>query len=115
NWAVMSAVVYNGMLYIGTLNFNDGAEIWRTRDGVTWEPVELYGFGRTNGYIWRLIEYKGMLVAGTLNPFFGCEIWASDTGEAGTLKQVNIKGMYASFTLPAKIGAVVGRDDGAVV
>ncbi|HHF55803.1 MAG TPA: DUF11 domain-containing protein [Thermoplasmatales archaeon] len=115
NWAVMSAVVYNGMLYIGTLNFNDGAEIWRTRDGVTWEPVELYGFGRTNGYIWRLIEYKGMLVAGTLNPFFGCEIWASDTGEAGTFKQVNINGMDASFTLPANIGAFVGRDDGPIV
>ena len=115
NWAVMSAVVYNGMLYIGTLNFNDGAEIWRTSDGITWEPVELYGFGRTNGYIWRLIEYKGMLVAGTLNPFFGCELWASDTGEPGTFKQININGMDGSMSLPANIGAFVGRDDGPIV
>ncbi|MBO8183050.1 MAG: hypothetical protein H0Z28_09705 [Archaeoglobus sp.] len=110
NHAVLSATVFNDMLYVGTLNFKDGAEIWRTSDGVHWEPVELFGFGRTNGYIWRMIEYNGKLVVGTMNPFMGCEIWVSDTGDPGTFRQVNLNGMDLSYNLPVNIGALFDKD-----
>ena len=115
NGAILSATVFDGQLYVGTQNFRDMAEIWRTSDGTNWEPVVQYGFLRTNGYIWRLTVYNNKLIAGTMNPFTGCEIWMSETGDLGSFKQMNIHGMDGAMSLPANLGAFIGRDDGPVV
>jgi hypothetical protein len=73
-------------------------------DGLNWEPVEQYGFGRENRYIWRMIAYDDMLIAGTFNALSGCEAWMSETGDPGTFEQININGMDGSMTLIQIIG-----------
>ncbi len=104
NADVMSVAIFDGALYVGTLNFVDGAEIWRTRDGTTWECVAPYGFGHLNLYQWRLIAYQDKIIAGTMNPLFGGELWASDTGNLGTWRQINLNGMDLSYTIPLNVG-----------
>jgi len=115
NGAILSATVFQDKLYVGTQNFRDMAEIWRTSNGIDWESVVQYGFLRTNGYIWRLTVYNNKLIAGTMNPFTGCEIWMSETGDLGSFKQMNIHGMNGAMSLPANLGAFIGRDDGPIV
>jgi len=104
NDMILCAAVFQDKLYAGTKNYEDMAEIWRTSDGLNWEPVEQYGFGRQNRYIWRMIVYNDMLIAGTLNTLSGCEAWMSETGDPGTFEQININGMDGSMSLIHIIG-----------
>ena len=96
----LNAEVFQDMLYVGTLNFADHAEIWRTSNGINWEPVEQYGFRRNNHHIYRLWVYDDKLIVGTKNMLSGGEIWMSETGDPGTFEQINIGGMDGSMTLP---------------
>lgn len=41
-----SEPVLDGMLYVGTSNPKGGGEVWRTRDGLSWERVADKGLGR---------------------------------------------------------------------
>ena len=109
NGVILSSAVFNGSLYMGTQNFFDQAEIWRTSDGTTWEPVTTTGFmdigifdfqGFGNGYIWRMITYNNSLFVGTLNPILGCQVWRSSTGDPGTFEQVNVNGMNRERKIP---------------
>jgi len=54
-----------------------GADLWKTSDGITWEPVSLDGFGNPHNYGFRTIV-GGSLHVGTANPYAGqgCEVWA---------------------------------------
>lgn len=45
---VVSMEIFNEMLYVGTFNWSDGAEIWRTADGKTWQQTNESGFGEEN-------------------------------------------------------------------
>jgi hypothetical protein len=62
-----------------------GADLWKTKNGIDWEPVTLNGFNNPNNYgIRRLLSVKGdskhaRLYVGTANPFTnepngGCEV-----------------------------------------
>ncbi len=44
--ARVPGVVFDGRLYVGTVNPTAGGEIWRTADGVAWERVAAGGLGR---------------------------------------------------------------------
>ena len=61
-----------------------GADLWKTRDGVTWEPVSLDGFGNPHNYGFRTMV-SGSLYVGTANPYAGqgCEVWAGLSGPPG--------------------------------
>jgi dienelactone hydrolase len=108
NAAAYSAVVFNDWLYIGTMNWWNGCEIWRT-NGTTWEKVIgsgdsisglKYGFGDDkNGferdiYAWEMEVYNNQLYVGTFN-IAGCELWRTEdainweclVGEKGILKR----------------------------
>jgi hypothetical protein len=107
NGGILSSIVFNGSLYMGTMNFNNGAEIWRTRDGVNWTSVTTIGFKDIagfkafgNGYMWCMFNYSDMLFVGTMNPIFGCQVWRSPSGEPGSFEQVNINGMNNERTIP---------------
>jgi uncharacterized repeat protein (TIGR01451 family) len=109
NGAILSSAVFDGSLYMGTQNFADQAELWRTSDGTTWEPVTETGFldilnfdfsGFGNGYIWRMIVYNNSLFVGTLNPILGCQVWKSSIGDPGTFEQVNVNGMNNERKIP---------------
>jgi hypothetical protein len=54
-----------------------GADLWKTSDGITWEPVSLDGFGNPHNYGFRTMV-SGSLYVGTANPYVGqgCEVWA---------------------------------------
>ncbi len=53
-----------------------GADLWTTRDGVHWVPLELNGFGDPNNYGFRtMLTTPDGFIIGTANPFTGCQVW----------------------------------------
>jgi hypothetical protein len=67
-----------------------GADLWKTRDGITWEPVTLNGFDNPYNYGIRTM-LNGSLYVGTANPFQGFEV------------------LRAQYVMPDKV-SVVGGD-----
>ena len=53
-----------------------GADLWKTRDGIHWQPVTLNGFGNPRNYGFRtMLKRNGnSLYIGTANPFDGFEV-----------------------------------------
>jgi len=109
NGGILSSAVFNGSLYMGTQNFVDQAEIWRTSDGLNWTPVTTTGFldipsfdfrGFGNGYMWCMINFSNKLLVGTLNPILGGQVWMSTTGDPGSFEQVNVNGMNGERKIP---------------
>lgn len=73
---------FGGQLYVGTENGTEGAEIYRTADGTTWNlvPASAAGFGEAgNTVIWSLESFGGWLWAGTAN-LLGAQVWRSVDG-----------------------------------
>ena len=65
-----------------------GADLWKTKDGITWEPVTMSGFGNSRNYgIRRVVpvtidKVEEILYVGTANPSTGdpqggCEVLAT--------------------------------------
>jgi hypothetical protein len=58
-----------------------GADLWKTKDGIHWEPVFIDGFGnRLNVGIRRMLSVDDLLYVTTANgntgdPWGGCEVW----------------------------------------
>lgn len=57
-----------------------GADLWRSRDGVHWVPMNLNGLGDPDNYGLRTMRATddGMII-GTANPFAGCQVWVAST------------------------------------
>ncbi len=87
NGEVSAMAPFGGQLYAGTTNSN-GAQLWRSSDGITWSAVMTNGFGNPkNVGIEHLLEFNGSLYAGVWNSAnTGCstsnggEIWRSADG-----------------------------------
>lgn len=74
NNATMSMHVYDGMLYLGTGNFDQdgfadkGFGVYRTRDGIQYATVNNNGAGDIdNRFAWRFIDYQDHLWLGIGN------------------------------------------------
>ncbi len=85
NLTAESSIIFKGKLYIGTYNYGylgrttDGAQIWRTSDGITWEPVLLDGFNdKDNRSITAMAVFGGYLYAATNKAFEPCKIYKTD-------------------------------------
>jgi len=78
NTGSYAMAVFDGMLYAGTNNSDDGAEVWRSSDGSAWSPV--WVMPGDNYQITELLVYSGELWAGTYNGVSGCEVWRSVDG-----------------------------------
>ena len=97
NTAAYASAILGDWLYIGTMNWENGCEIWRT-DGKTWQQVvggktpisglpngfsEKNRFFNRNIYAWEMCTYtdsKGeALYVGTFN-IGGCELWNTRDG-----------------------------------
>ncbi len=77
NLKVSSMAVYEGRLYVGTLN-PLGCEVWRF-DGSAWERLAAGGFGECRNDAVQCMEvYKGDLYIGTSNSDEGCQAWRFD-------------------------------------
>lgn len=97
NTAAYAAATLNEWLYIGTMNWENGCELWRT-DGNIWQQVIggeeslstlPHGFSKKNRlldrniYAWELCVYNDStqehLYVGTFN-IAGCELWRTSNG-----------------------------------
>jgi hypothetical protein len=76
-----------------------GCELWRTRDGVAWEPLTRDGFGNEYNYgIRRLMSSPKGLFVGTANPF-GPEVAYTD-GDGRWDYRANPRGGLEVWWLP---------------
>lgn len=87
NLAITRILPYGGSLYLGTYNWDKGAEIWRWNPGGSFEPVMTGGWGKAyNQFLHSMIEFEGDLYAGTWidvpslfpQPERGMSLWRYD-------------------------------------
>jgi hypothetical protein len=72
-------------------NDNEGARIYRSSNGSTWDLVATNGFTNTYNFgVYRLEVFNNQIYAGTGNwgLAHGAEIWRSPNGDVGTWTQV---------------------------
>lgn len=68
-----------------------GADLWKTEDGIIWQPVTLNGFDNPDNYGFRNMVAVNPLFVGTANPFEGLEIWqAPPQGEGESCDEVEV-------------------------
>ncbi len=97
NGLIACLIDFNGYLYASTNNQQTGGQLWRTADGLTWEPLtedafgygvkakELHNMDNANGRLW-VTAYTDTAISD------GSPIWKS-TDSAGLLfEQSNIDG-----------------------
>lgn len=79
NGAISSMAEFGGYLYAGT---GGEGQLWRSADGVNWQPVMGNGFdGSGNYWITSLFVFDGQLYAGTYNEWGnGGQVWRSSNG-----------------------------------
>lgn len=89
SYEIQSLAVYSDMLYAGTTNFNwleqasEGAEIWRSSDGLAWSLVITGGLGDPlQASVVSLAAFDGHLYAGTysITTTHAAEIWRAADG-----------------------------------
>jgi hypothetical protein len=103
---VDGATVYNGALYLATMNKVTGAEIWRTTDSVTWTQQNTGGFGYTETFAAQLIPFNGYLYAWTSNYTTGQRVYRTacpicQTRAITGTGRFDFDGVGASITLTA--------------
>lgn len=73
-------IEYNSYLYATTYNPENGAEIWRSKDGIKWDKVVSGGFGNKNNIDVQSMAILGSdLYAGTWNQQ-GAEVYKTSDG-----------------------------------
>ncbi|GAP16731.1 NHL repeat-containing protein [Levilinea saccharolytica] len=88
---------YNGMLYAATYTYNDpnnGGQIWRTADGLSWQIVVNNGFdqGQRNPEVFRMMKLGNELCATTWSAGAGAQLWCSATGDSGSWEPKDLGG-----------------------
>ncbi len=80
NIGAIASEVFNGELYWGVMNLNQGGEIWRT-NGISTTVVMTGGFGiPQNQVVSSLAVYGNQIYAGLMN-LNGVQVWRSLDGE----------------------------------
>ena len=96
--------IYNGFLYVGTLNYSTGAQIWRTSSGENWEQVTGNGLGDANNLkVDPFYVFGDDLYACADNIQTGAEVWRSSDGS--NWDQVNRDGFGDSNTIYCSLWA----------
>jgi len=73
-----SRAVFDGKLYVATLNEVTGCEVWSSQDPApgNWDQVNTDGFGDFNNHdALSMAVFDGNFYVGTYNPVTGCEVW----------------------------------------
>ena len=72
---------FAGYLYVGAGNEVDGAQLWRTNDGVSWDQAINPGFGDPNNQkVEMVFVFQNLLYLSVKNAQTGIEIWRSADG-----------------------------------
>ena len=101
-----------------------GADLWKSNDGLRWEPVTLNGFRNPDNYGFREILQVNPLYVGTANPFEGLEVFRAPppappagnaTNKVGSFKDVFqtdefVYGIGAGFPAYANIDVYITPD-----
>jgi tripartite motif-containing protein 71 len=89
NVFVTSLAIFGGNLYVGTTNWNTGAEVWSCQvcDGTDWTQVNADGFGGGNVGAASMAVFGGNLYVGTRNTS-GAEVWNCQTCDGTDWTQV---------------------------
>lgn len=102
---VDGAAVYNGALYVTTMNTHTGSQVWRTADGEHWSQVNNDGFGSADTFAAEILPFHGYLYAWTSNYATGQEVWRtacpirkSITPTVGGAYAMPGVGAYLTFT-----------------
>lgn len=76
NSGIMSSAVYNGKIYLGTVNLYTGAQLYVLENASAADPMDVVlkrvganVFQSTEAYLWRMQAFEGQLYIGTWNPF----------------------------------------------
>jgi hypothetical protein len=92
NFGINHLFTFRNRLYAATMNYTEGGEVWRSRDGRHWQQVASGGFGDPlMGEIFRFFEFKGQLYVGTVSYHpgdYGFDLWRSSTGDPGDWTRV---------------------------
>ena len=78
NQYISGGAIFDNRLYAAVQNDSTGVQIWRTSDGLNWEPVNKDGLGDSNNsYIWlnAMGVHNNRLYIGTTNWANGGEVW----------------------------------------
>ncbi|MAT98801.1 MAG: hypothetical protein CL608_16785 [Anaerolineaceae bacterium] len=82
---------FNGYLYVGAGNIVDGAQLWRSNDGVSWQQMITPGLGDPNSEkVESVFIFQNQLYVGVKNVSTGIEIWRLADGLAW--EQANLDG-----------------------
>ena len=96
---LMSAVVFDGFLYVSARAIEAGKEhpeIFRSADGVTWTKVVDNGFNNvTDRFAYPFEFFDGKLYVSVRNDIDGTGLWRTSDGQ--TWEQANIDGMAADM------------------
>lgn len=72
---------FNGYLYVGAGNTVEGAQLWRSNDGLSWQQMITPGFGDPNNEkVESVFIFQNYLYVGVKNVSTGIEIWHSADG-----------------------------------
>jgi hypothetical protein len=81
NCTATSFTEFGDYFYAAIENMHDGAEIWRTDDGLTWTTVRSGGFGDAdNTQTGGMTIYEGYLYVGTRNDVTGAQLFRTANG-----------------------------------
>ena len=81
NTAIYSMAVFQGALYLGTVNQEHGTQIWTTKGGIDWTKVKSDGFGYSGNWAtYTMCTFNNYLYAGTVNQLTGTQVWRSPDG-----------------------------------
>ncbi len=96
NTAIRSIIQFNGNIYLGTANDNDGARIYRIENNSSATQVNDDGFGDFNNTeVTQMFVFDGYLYAGIYNPN-GSQLYRSASGDIGSWTLVNNDGFSDS-------------------
>ena len=100
-----STAVFGSDLYVGTSNWSDGCEVWRSSDGTTWNQINTDGFGDAynNGALSMAVFWNSLYV-GTGNNTDGCEVWRSSVEPIPTVSEW---GLIVMTLLLVTLGTIV--------
>ena len=80
NLYAWSMQVFNGRLFVGTMNQKTGGEIW-AYDGAQWQKVLQQNLRRTGNTGFRsMVIFRGFLYTGGTNDTNGAELWRTADG-----------------------------------
>jgi hypothetical protein len=113
-------VEHEDSFFLGTLELvdGDGADLYRSDDGVSWTPISKDGLGNPPNYgVRTLASVPGLgLVVGTANPFTtlpgGAEVWVGTTAPGEEILPVAAAGGDRTVFDPDQDGLVQVELDG---